>query len=112
MRKVVGKKILKAHPVSKLPETMESVVWNPRGVEGWGEVHFPLDIDGCRVMNCKKDVEIYINSFVEKYKEQPVFEINREKEWFSAIWVSNDKFQAERERFIESKSNALQGWRS
>lgn len=126
---IVGANILNHFPFTDLPEDRSEGY--SKDVKGWGTVYLP-SIDGedsQTQIPTRKDVAgIYnwshefkgkvhsgqrigwIDQFIEKYGEQPVFVMNPEAPWHSKIKVINPKFIERRKQYSDTKGSMLKSW--
>ena len=75
----IGIRALDVYPFNQLPNTRQEVNWDKRGVEGWGNINVP-SIDGYSTLQIlsKDDLVYYINEFKNKFKQEPIFLINKD----------------------------------
>ena len=96
--------IFKYFPFCELKDTVLDVdTVQERSVDGWGKVYFPsLSGEGCLQVWSKDRVTDYIEDFIEKFDEEPIFELNPGGVWFDKITVKNESFNDFKKERLES----------
>lgn len=100
-----GMEILSQYPFSKLPDVRANVNWSKRDVAGWGSVQIPSLSDGDAMSTVfgQDDVIGFVEEFVKKYGEEPVFMLYPNEVWYDKIQVVNPKFIEWRDSYIKGK---------
>lgn len=104
MKTVVGKEILSTFPVSELKQDFQSGAKFGEGVDGWGLVHFQL-VESMVEIPSKEFALEYVQGFIKKYGEEPIFILDNDQPWSKKITIQNEKFQADRESYSNTKKS-------
>lgn len=109
-----GMEILSQFPFSKLADVRANVNWGKRDVEGWGSVQIPSLSNGDALGTAfgQDDVIDFIDGFIEKYGEEPIFMLYPNEVWYNKIKVVNPEFVQWREDYGKSKQAWLDSYRS
>lgn len=100
-----GMEILTQFPFSKLPDVRANVDWGKKDVLGWGAVQIPSLSDGDALSTVfgQDDVINFVQEFIKKYGEEPIFMLHPNEAWYGKIKVINPKFVQWREDYGKSK---------
>jgi len=105
-----GMELLNAFPFTALPMTRKDVNWDKRGVDKWGGVYLPNitgDLDAMVQIFDQDQVKEFIEEFIKKYKEEPIFSINPSQKELNKVKITNPKFIKQKEDYVKDKISYL-----